>query len=105
MIRVNRGINMKISADRILTTHVGSLPRSAELSDILLRKDHDEDIDQTEFDRVVRESVADHVARQAAIGIDVVSDGEASKVSYATYIHERLTGFDGDQPRKPALDL
>jgi 5-methyltetrahydropteroyltriglutamate--homocysteine methyltransferase len=96
---------MRSSIDRILTTHVGSLPRSAALSDLLLRKDHGEDVDQTEFDRVVRESVADHVARQAAIGIDVVSDGEASKVSYATYIHERLSGFDGDQPRKPALDL
>jgi 5-methyltetrahydropteroyltriglutamate--homocysteine methyltransferase len=99
------GTTMKSSIERILTTHVGSLPRSAALSDLLLRKDHGEDVDHPEFDRVVRESVADHVARQAAIGIDVVSDGEASKVSYATYIHERLTGFDGDQPRKPALDL
>jgi 5-methyltetrahydropteroyltriglutamate--homocysteine methyltransferase len=96
---------MRSSTDRIVTTHVGSLPRSAALSDLLLRKDHGEEVDQAEFDRVVRESVADHVARQAAIGIDVVSDGEASKVSYATYIHERLTGFDGDEPRKHALDL
>lgn len=96
---------MRSSIDRILTTHAGSLPRSTALSDLLLRKDHSEDVDQAEFDRVVRESVADHVARQAAIGIDVVSDGEASKVSYATYVHERLTGFEGDQPRKPALDL
>jgi 5-methyltetrahydropteroyltriglutamate--homocysteine methyltransferase len=96
---------VKLSTDRILTTHVGSLPRSAELSDLLLRKDHDEPVDPAEFDRVIRESVADNVARQAAIGIDVVSDGEASKVSYATYIHDRLSGFGGDQPRKPALDL
>jgi 5-methyltetrahydropteroyltriglutamate--homocysteine methyltransferase len=96
---------MRSSIDRILTTHVGSLPRSAQLSDLLLRKDHGEDVDPVEFDRVVRESVADNIARQAAIGIDVVSDGEASKVSYATYIHERLTGFEGDQPRKPTLDL
>ncbi len=96
---------MRSSIERTLTTHVGSLPRSAALSDLLLRKDHGEDFDQAEFDRVVRESVADNIARQAAIGIDVVSDGEASKVSYATYIHERLTGFDGDQARKPALDL
>lgn len=96
---------MRSSIDRILTTHVGSLPRSAELSDLLLRKDHGEDVDSAEFDRVVRESVADNIARQAAIGLDIVSDGEASKVSYATYIHERLAGFEGDQPRKPALDL
>lgn len=96
---------MRSSADRILTTHVGSLPRSAALSDLLLRKDHGEDVDPAEFDRVVRESVADNIARQTAIGIDVVSDGEASKVSYATYVHERLTGFEGDQARMPALDL
>jgi 5-methyltetrahydropteroyltriglutamate--homocysteine methyltransferase len=96
---------MKLSTDRILTTHVGSLPRSAELSELLLRKDHDEPYDAAAFDGAVREAVADNVARQAAIGIDVVSDGEASKVSYATYIHERLSGFGGDQPRKPALDL
>ena len=100
-----RGIPMRISTDRILTTHTGSLPRSAKLSDLLLRKDHEEEFDAAELDRVVRESVADSVARQAAIGIDIVSDGEASKVSYATYIHERLSGFEGDQPRKPALDL
>ncbi|MGA9882823.1 MAG: cobalamin-independent methionine synthase II family protein [Candidatus Acidiferrales bacterium] len=96
---------MRLSIDRILTTHVGSLPRSAELSDLLLCKDHGEGFDAAEFDRVVREAVADNVARQAAIGVDVVSDGEASKVSYATYIHERLSGFGGDQARKPALDL
>jgi 5-methyltetrahydropteroyltriglutamate--homocysteine methyltransferase len=96
---------MRLSTDRILTTHVGSLPRSAALCDLLLRKDHGEEVDQAEFDRLVREAVADNVARQAAIGIDIVSDGEASKVSYATYIHERLSGFEGDQPRKPALDL
>jgi 5-methyltetrahydropteroyltriglutamate--homocysteine methyltransferase len=96
---------VKLSIDRILATHVGSLPRSPELSDLLLRKDHGEPFDAAEFDRVVRESVADNVARQAAIGIDIVSDGEAGKVSYATYIHERLSGFGGDQPRKPALDL
>jgi 5-methyltetrahydropteroyltriglutamate--homocysteine methyltransferase len=96
---------MKLSTDRILTTHVGSLPRSVQLSDLLLRKDHGEGVDPAEFDRVVRDAVADNVARQAAIGIDVVSDGEASKVSYATYIHERLSGFGGDEQRKPALDL
>lgn len=96
---------MRLSTDRILTTHVGSLPRSADLSELLLRKDHEEPYDAAAFDRAVREAVDDNVARQAAIGIDVVSDGEASKVSYATYIRERLSGFGGDQTRKPALDL
>lgn len=96
---------MKLSSDRILTTHVGSLPRSPQLSEALLRKDHGEPIDLAEFDRIVRDAVDDNVARQAALGIDVVSDGEASKVSYATYVHERLSGFGGDEPRKVALDL
>lgn len=96
---------MKLSSARILTTHVGSLPRSPQLSEGLLRKDRGEPIDIEEFDRIVRETVDENVARQAAIGIDVVSDGEASKVSYATYVHERLSGFGGDEPRKVALDL
>ncbi len=96
---------MKRSADRILTTHVGSLPRSQQLSEILLKKDHGEPVDPAEFDRTVREAVIANVKQQAATGIDIVSDGEASKVSYATYVHERLSGFGGDQPRKIALDL
>jgi len=96
---------MKRSTDRILTTHVGSLPRSQQLSDILLKKDHDKRIDPAEFDRTIREAVIANVEQQAATGIDIVSDGEASKVSYATYVHERLSGFGGDQPRKIALDL
>ena len=96
---------MKRSADRILTTHVGSLPRSQQLSEILLKKDHGEPVDPAEFDRTIREAVIANVEQQAATGIDIVSDGEASKVSYATYVHERLSGFGGDQPRKIALDL
>ncbi|HXX19740.1 MAG TPA: cobalamin-independent methionine synthase II family protein [Candidatus Acidoferrum sp.] len=96
---------MKLSTNRILTTHVGSLPRSHELSEMLLKKDHEQPYDPHDFDRVVREAVAHNVERQSATGIDIVSDGEASKVSYATYIHQRLTGFGGDQPRKVALDL
>lgn len=96
---------MKLSTDRILTTHVGSLPRSHELSEMLLKRDHEQPYDQKEFDSTVREAVAHNVEHQAATGIDIVSDGEASKVSYATYIHQRLSGFGGDQPRKIALDL
>jgi 5-methyltetrahydropteroyltriglutamate--homocysteine methyltransferase len=84
---------------------VGSLPRSQQLSDILLKKDHGEPVDPQEFDRTVQQAVEENVERQAATGIDVVSDGEASKVSYATYVHDRLSGFGGDQPRKIAIDL
>ena len=87
---------MKLSTDRILTTHVGSLPRPQPLVELLIKKDRNEPYDATEFAAMVRQAVADIVARQVTIGIDVVSDGETSKVGYATYVHERLTGFGGE---------
>jgi 5-methyltetrahydropteroyltriglutamate--homocysteine methyltransferase len=97
---------MKLSTDRILTTHVGSLPRPQALVDLLVKKDHNEPYDHAEFDRQVTQAVAEIVAHQVAVGIDVVSDGEASKVGYATYIHERLTGFGGEPfVPKPQRDL
>jgi len=96
---------MKLSADRILTTHVGSLPRSAAVTDVLLRKERGEPYDRGEFDRVVREAVSEIVARQVATGIDVVSDGETAKIGYATYIKDRLAGFGGETTGRPHLDL
>jgi len=73
--------------------------------DLLFRREQGEPYDEAEFDRVMANAVADTVRRQAAIGIDVVSDGETSKIGYATYIKDRLTGFGGDNPRQIALDL
>jgi len=96
---------MKLSTDRILTTHVGSLPRSAAVTDMLLRKERGEAYDRGEFDRVVAEAVKDIVARQVAIGIDAVSDGETAKIGYATYIKDRLAGFGGENTARPHLDL
>jgi 5-methyltetrahydropteroyltriglutamate--homocysteine methyltransferase len=96
---------MQISKDRILTTHVGSLPRPADAVALLLRKDRGEPYDQAEFDRVIRRAVADIVKRQCDLGIDVVSDGETSKVGYSTYIKDRLNGFAGEFTPKPNLDL
>ncbi|MDX1404350.1 MAG: cobalamin-independent methionine synthase II family protein [Woeseiaceae bacterium] len=96
---------MKTSAERILTTHVGSLPRSAELADILLRRDKGEAYDSDEYDRIVADAVMGVVHRQAETGIDVPSDGEQSKVGYATYMMDRLHGFGGDTERKPARDF
>ena len=97
---------MKLSTDRILTTHVGSLPRPHALVELLVRKDHGEPYDHAEFTRRTRQAVADIVAHQVAVGIDVVSDGEASKVGYATYIKDRLTGFGGETfAPKPQRDL
>ena len=95
---------MKTSQDRILTTHVGSLPRPAELKQLLVRKDQGEAYDAEELAQLVREAVLDIVRRQAAVGVDIVNDGEMSKPGYSTYIADRLTGFAGHQPAKPRLD-
>lgn len=89
----------------IKTTHVGSLPRGPELVPLLLARDHGEPCDSDEFDRVVQAAVDDAVARQVASGLSVVSDGELGKVGYSTYVIERLEGFGGHTPRKPAKDL
>jgi len=91
--------------DRILTTHVGSLPRDQAVVDLLFKRERGEPYDRPEFDRVMSEAVSETVRKQVEIGIDIVSDGETSKIGYATYIKDRLTGFDGDSPRQIALDL
>jgi len=75
---------MKTSQDRILTTHVGSLPRPPGLKQLLVRKDQGESYDPAELDRLVRQAVIDIVRRQAETGIDIVNDGEMSKPGYST---------------------
>jgi 5-methyltetrahydropteroyltriglutamate--homocysteine methyltransferase len=96
---------MYLSTDRILTTHVGSLPRSQAVVDLLFKREAGERYDTAEFDRVMATAVSETVRRQIETGIDIVSDGETAKIGYATYIKDRLTGFDGDNPRLVALDL
>jgi 5-methyltetrahydropteroyltriglutamate--homocysteine methyltransferase len=96
---------MKHSTDRILTTHVGSLPRSQAVTDVLFARERNEIKDAPAAAAVIAQAVAEVVRRQVAVGIDVVSDGEMSKISYATYIAERLSGFGGDTPREPGQDL
>jgi 5-methyltetrahydropteroyltriglutamate--homocysteine methyltransferase len=98
-------VAMKTSRDRILTTHVGSLPRSAAVLEWLYKKENAEPYDDELFDRAMAVAVDEVVARQVATGIDVVNDGETSKVGYATYIKDRLSGFAGHYPRPPHLDL
>jgi len=95
---------MKLSTERILTTHVGSLPRPRHLAELLMLKDRGEAYDRDELDRSVRQAVSDIVRRQVETGIDIVDDGEMSKPGYSTYIADRLTGFAGHAPRKPPLD-
>jgi 5-methyltetrahydropteroyltriglutamate--homocysteine methyltransferase len=94
------------STERILTTHVGSLPRPQEVVDALFTQDRGELYDQAAFDATMRRAVDDAVAQQRAAGVDVVSDGEMSKISYATYIRHRLSGFAiGEAPRATPKDL
>ena len=96
---------VKSSIDRILTTHVGSLPRSQAVTDVLFARDRGEPHDETSASATIAAAVEEVVQRQRDAGVDVVSDGEMSKISYATYIKERLTGFAGDTPREPGQDL
>ena len=91
--------------DKIKTTHVGSLPRSKRLSEILFKKDKNELFDQGELDKIIEEDVKKIVKKQIDIGIDIISDGEMSKISYATYVKDRLHGFSGESERRAPKDL
>ena len=95
---------MRTSQDRILTTHVGSLPRPLELRQLLVAKDKGEPYDRAELERQTRDAVLAIVRRQAATGVDIVNDGEMSKPGYSTYVADRLSGFAGHEPAKPRLD-
>lgn len=94
---------MHTSQDRILTTHVGSLPRSAAVTDVVFAQEQGKSPDNAES--IIRDAVDEVVSRQVSTGVDIVSDGEMSKISYATYIKDRITGFDGDSDREPPSDL
>ena len=96
---------MQAGRERMLTTHVGSMPREQAVVDLLAKKEGREDYDTAEFDRVMANAVRDIVARQRACGVDIVSDGEQSKPSYATYIKDRLTGFSGNSRPVRGADL
>ena len=96
---------MKASSDRILVTHVGSLPRSQAVTDVLFARDRGETAAAAAGSATISEAVREVVRRQVEAGVDVVSDGEMSKITYATYIKDRITGFAGDTPREPGQDL
>ena len=97
---------MQRSVDRILTTHVGSLPRPQPVVDQLFAQDSGAAYVPAEFDAVMDGAVADVVRRQVEAGLDIICDGEMSKISYATYIRHRLTGFElGEMPRAVPHDL
>jgi 5-methyltetrahydropteroyltriglutamate--homocysteine methyltransferase len=96
---------MQTSTDRILTTHVGSLPRSQAVTDVVFGKEQGTLTDENLYHKTITGAVVEVVRRQVETGIDIISDGEMSKISYATYISDRVTGFAGDTPREPGQDL
>ena len=97
---------MKRSASRILTTHTGSLPRSVSLQELLREREEQVSFDVDRLTAGVRDAVAEVVAKQQSAGIDVVNDGEQGRAQYATYVKERLSGFDGERlsRTRPRLD-
>jgi len=91
---------------RIYTTHVGSLPRPQAVVDQVFAEDRGQPVDYAVYDQVIRDAVKQRVRDQAEAGIDFVSDGEMSKIGYATYIRHRLSGFEiGEVPRATPADL
>jgi 5-methyltetrahydropteroyltriglutamate--homocysteine methyltransferase len=96
---------MHRSEERILTTHVGSLPRNPKLRDLLVRQDRGEVIDEAELDREVEAAVQRAVQRQVEVGIDVGNDGEQPRVGFSTYVARRMRGFGGESRRPPAREM
>ncbi|MEM8536846.1 MAG: cobalamin-independent methionine synthase II family protein [Pseudomonadota bacterium] len=90
---------------QVKTTHVGSLPRTQEVVNFIFARERGEDYDPVAFDAAMTEAVAETVRKQVEAGVDIISDGETSKISYATYVKDRYTGFDGDSPRNAPADL
>ena len=89
---------MKRSTERILTTHTGSLPREAEIAELLLARERGEPFDDARLDTASRKAIGICIDRQLETGLDVVGDGEQSKPSYVTYVIDRLSGFEGERP-------
>lgn len=90
---------------KISVTHVGSLPRKQEVVDFIFARENNQKYNQDDFDNVMNKAVLETVKKQVNSGVDIVSDGETSKISYATYVKDRYNGFSGDSPRNPPADL
>ena len=95
---------MITSRDRILVTHVGSLPRNDELSDLLVRRESGEAIDKDRLARAMDRSVREVVEKQAAAGVDIANDGEQQRVGFQTYVAQRMSGFAGESKRRRGRD-
>jgi 5-methyltetrahydropteroyltriglutamate--homocysteine methyltransferase len=96
---------MKQSIDRIITTHVGSLPRPERLEELLIQRDHGRHVDQAEFDGEVERALEYAIGKQIESGVDVGNDGEEPRVGFQTYVPQRMSGFAGTSPRKMLTDM
>ena len=96
---------MENSRERILCTHVGSLPRKRELSDLLIAEEQGAEIDQARLNQLSEEGIKHCVEKQVASGIDVINDGEQPRVGFQTYVGQRLSGFGGTSERLPFADF
>jgi 5-methyltetrahydropteroyltriglutamate--homocysteine methyltransferase len=96
---------MQRSEERILTTHVGSLPRSPEFTDLILQRERDEHFDTAEFEREAGKAIAHVVDAQVEAGIDVINDGEQPRPSFSTYVYQRMQGFGGVSERPVLRDM
>ena len=95
---------MRRSEDRILTTHVGSLPRDPVLSDLLIRDEAGEKVDRAELKRLGEQAVHHVVRQQTACGVDVINDGEQPRVGFQTYVPQRMKGVGGESKRPRSRD-
>src|SRR5687767_8992801 len=95
---------MILSRDRILTTHVGSLPRAEALSDLLIRREEGEAIDEERLAGEMEQAVRRVVEKQKAAGMDVANDGEQQRVGFQTYVPQRMSGFAGESKRRRGRD-
>ena len=96
---------MIVSRDRILTTHVGSLPRSEALSELLVRREAGENYDPAQLDAEMDKAVRHVVAKQKEAGIDSGNDGEQQRVGFQTYVPQRMSGFAGESKRRRGRDF
>jgi len=95
---------MMLSRDRILTTHVGSLPRNDELSDLLIQREEGEPVDMGRLRQAMDCAVEDVVKKQMAAGIDIGNDGEQQRIAFSTFMAQRMSGFAGESKRRRGRD-
>src|SRR2546426_3146700 len=95
---------MMLSRERILTTHVGSLPRNDELSDFLIQREEGEPVDMDRLRQAMDRAVEDVVKKQKAAGIDIGNDGEQQRIAFSTFMAQRMAGFSGESKRRRGRD-